>query len=77
MTTPATWRIDSQSPRTRATATNGIEDGYDVAFTTGEGHNGTVFVPMSRYTPAKVKDAIQEQADLLDSIGSLTHDSDV
>lgn len=73
----ATWRIDSQSPRTRATTTGGVEDGYDIAFVTGEGHPGTVFVPLNRYTPARVQALVQEAANNADAIGSLTHATEV
>lgn len=69
---PASWRVDSQVPRTRANATGGIEDGYDIAFTTGMGHPGTVFVPMARYQPDVVRAMIQAQADVIDAVGSLT-----
>lgn len=74
-TTPASWRVDSQTPRTRATSTGNVEDGYDIAYVTGEGHAGTVFVPARNYTVDKVKAVIQEAADKADSIGALTSDS--
>lgn len=72
-----TWRVDSQVQRTRVNALGGVEDGYDIAFTTGAGHNGSVFVPESRYTPANVRAAIAEKAALMDQVGSMTHDSEV
>lgn len=68
----AAWSIDSQVSRTRATATGNVEEGYDIAFTTGEGHHGSVFLPLSRYTVDNVRSAIQAQADLLDAVGRLT-----
>lgn len=75
--TPSAWSVTAQSPRTVATATGGVVDGYDVAFTTAEGHSGTVFVPAARYNPANVKAAVQAEADKLDAVGALTSDSEV
>lgn len=68
----AAWTVDSQVERTRATPANTVEEGYDVAFHTGQGHYGTVFVPRSRYTVENVAAAVQEAADKLDTIGSLS-----
>lgn len=68
----AAWTVDSQTERTRATPANTVEEGYDVAFHTGRGHSGTVFVPRSRYTVENVAAAVQERANLLDAVGSLT-----
>jgi len=76
-TPPATWRVDSQNPRQRVQATGVIEDGYDIAFTTGNGHPGQIFVPLTRYTPAQVKPLLQAAADAADAVGNLTHDSQV
>lgn len=70
--TPAAWTVDSQVERTRATPANTVEEGYDVAFHTGNGHYGTVFVPRSRYTVVNVATAVQEAADKLEAIGSLS-----
>ncbi len=70
----ATWRVDSQTPRTRADSTGNVNDGYDIAFTTGQGHHGTLFVAMSKYNPASVRDAIQAQADMIDAVGALSSD---
>lgn len=68
---PAAWQVDSQVERTRATPANTVEEGYDIAFRTAQGHSGTVFVPRSRYNVENVAAAIQEQADKLDAVGSL------
>lgn len=69
--TPSTWTIDSQTPRTMADAAGNVTDGYTVLFTTGDGHHGQVYVPMSQYTPDKVRARIQEQADNIDTVGRL------
>jgi hypothetical protein len=68
----ATWRVESQTPRTRADSTGNVADGFDIAFQTGDGHTGTVFVPQSRYTADNVRAIIQAQANLMDEVGSLT-----
>lgn len=68
----ATWTVESQTPVTRAGRTGQIDEGYDVAFLTGEGHAGVVFLPNSQYTVDRVRAAVQAQADLLDAVGALT-----
>lgn len=70
--TPAAWAVDSQVERTRATPANTVEEGYDIAFHTGQGHSGTVFVSRARYNLENVAAAIQEAADKMDAIGSLS-----
>lgn len=69
------WRVTSQVRRTRVDDAGEVRDGYDVAFTTGAGHAGVIFVPDRLYTPDRVREAIAAQAALLDSVGSLTADS--
>lgn len=70
----ASWKIDSQTPRTMADAAGNVTDGYLILFTTGEGHHGQVYVPNGRYTVDNVRAAIQEQADKIDAIGALSSD---
>jgi hypothetical protein len=80
MSTPTegvTWRVDAQVQRTKVNALGGLEDGFDISFTTGQGHNGSVFVPQARYNTANVKAAVAEAAALMDDVGRLTHDSAV
>lgn len=71
------WAVDSQTPRTRANSTGTVEDGYDIAFSTSSGHNGVIFVPKSKYTPAAVRELLQAEADKVDAIGQLTADTEV
>lgn len=73
----STWRVLSQTSQPQVAPTGGITDGMSIAFITGEGNNGTVWVPMSRYTAANVKEAIAAAAAQLDQIGALTHDTEV
>lgn len=42
--------------------------GYKVMFTTREGVSGSVFVPMSSYSPANVKAAVAAHAAQLDEV---------
>lgn len=76
MTVPyhAAWIVESQTPATRALATGQVAEGYDIAFLTGQGHAGMVFVPNPKYTVDNVRAAIQAQADLLDAVGALSSD---
>lgn len=69
---PAAWTVDSQTQRTRADASGNVSDGYDVAFHTGEGHYGSVFIPAARYTLERVAAAVQAEADKLDAVGNLS-----
>lgn len=71
-TQSAAWTVDSQVQRTKADASGNVAEGYDVAFHTGEGHYGTVFVPSARYTLDKVAAAVQAEADKLDAVGNLS-----
>jgi S-adenosylhomocysteine hydrolase len=75
--TNATWSVTSQVPQTQIAATGAVQDGYLVSFVTGEGHPGQVFVPMGQYQAAKVRELIQAQANTIDQVGALTHDSQV
>lgn len=46
--------------------------GTEVYFVTGDGNEGSVFVPDNKYTARNVKQAIHERAALLDEVGRLT-----
>lgn len=74
---PGTWRVDSQSPTSKIDRTNNVVEGYDIAFTTGLGNHGTVFVPHLQYTPPLVRDAVAAAAAAVDAVGQLTSESDV
>lgn len=73
-TNAPTWTVTGQIPRTRVNTANQVEEGYDVGFTTGEGHTGTVFVPEARYNRDNVRALIAAKAALLDSVGALSSD---
>lgn len=72
--TGTTWTVDSQTPRTKVNRANQVEDGFEVAFTTGQGHSGTVFVPESRYNRDTVRAMIAAKAELIDGVGALSSD---
>lgn len=68
------WRVVAQTPRTKVDQGGNVADGYDVTFQTGDGHTGTVFVPMARYNVDRVREVITEAAMEADAVGSLTSD---
>jgi hypothetical protein len=72
-TTPPRWQVEHQVPRTKATQSGTITDGYDITFITRAGHTGTVFVPDTQYRDAaQVSALIDQAARNMDVIGSLT-----
>lgn len=75
--TPApAWWVTSQSSATQLGLGGKFEQGYNVTFSTAQGHNGTVFVPNSQYqNPELAKQVIGNAAAALDTVGSLTADS--
>jgi hypothetical protein len=61
---------------TTAVVANGrAEQGWRVTFTTGDGTQGSVFLPLAEYTPDNVAAAITAQAAVLDAVSNLTHES--
>jgi hypothetical protein len=74
MTAPKRWEVTSMTPRDRINDNGTVIDGYDVAFITGNGHAGTVFVPKVTYRPDTVAAAVDELAQRLDAVGMLTSD---
>jgi hypothetical protein len=46
--------------------------GTVVYFVTGNGHQGSVFVPQARYTINNVKTLVEGAAKSLDAVGSIT-----
>lgn len=73
--THATWNVISQLQKTDVGPTGQLVQGYEVTFATGSGHVGSVFVPNAKYTPDTVREMIQDQADLMDAVGSLSSDT--
>lgn len=46
-------------------------EGYEVGFTTGNGAQGTVFIPMAQYNAQNVYNAIAARVLQLDEIGAI------
>lgn len=66
------WTVTSSQPTTTLDSAGRPIKGYQVTFTTGLGHNGTVFVPDSQYQPDMVRAAVKAQAQIVDAINSLS-----
>lgn len=46
--------------------------GHTVAFVTGEGHTGSVFIPDTHYNATYVRAQIQAKARIVDEVNTLT-----
>lgn len=68
----STWTVTSQTESDQVVPTGGIAAGVEIAFMTGEGHSGTVWVPKAKYTVDKVRAAVAAAAQQMDVIGSLS-----
>lgn len=67
------WQITSQlSDQFENTAAGQTVLGVRVYFITGNGNEGSVFVPQNLYTVRNVQERVRAQAQLLDDIGALT-----
>lgn len=47
--------------------------GVIVYFVTGDGNEGSVFVPHTRYTPKNVAQMVAAQAKIADEVGAISH----
>lgn len=66
------WRIVSQqTDQIVNTPGNQTVTGVQVYFTTGDGNEGSVFVPNQQYKPDTVHSMVNTQAHLIDSVGKL------
>lgn len=74
MTAPKRWTVTTMTPRDKINEVGALTEGYDVAFVTGDGHAGSVFVPKATYRPDTVAAAVDELAGRLDAVGMLTSD---
>lgn len=67
------WTVTSQlSDQFENTGSGQTVVGVRIYFITGDGNEGSVFIPNNHYTTRNVKERIAAQAALLDEIGSLT-----
>lgn len=71
----ASWRVTSDAGgQYDWDAAGNPVSGHVVSFLTGNGNKGSVFVPDDHYNVAAVKALIAGQADVADSIASLSSD---
>lgn len=68
------WRVTSDVEVT-AQADNGqFAQGHKISFTTGNGGQGSVFVPDSSYNVATVRRLIAAKVAIMDQVAALTHE---
>lgn len=72
MANPSSWKIESQQPTVGKDARGVYGPGVEIAFTTGEGWHGTIFIPKDQFSVANVKAAVAIAAANHDAIGKLT-----
>lgn len=68
----SSWQVTGQQEAQDFNAQHQLVSGVRVMFQTGQGHAGTVFVPMAQYTPEHVREVVGQQAALMDQVGSLS-----
>lgn len=68
----STWQVTGQLEGQEFNAQHQLVPGVRITFTTGQGHQGTVFVPRAQYNPAKVRELVGQQAALMDEVGGLS-----
>jgi hypothetical protein len=67
-----TWQVTGDTPgQYDMDAAGNPVTGHVIAFTTGAGNRGTVFVPDQHYNAASVKALVAAQAAIVDEISSL------
>lgn len=74
MTQVPDWTVTTMTPKDRINDNAQLETGFDVAFTTRNGHVGSVFVPKATFTPQTVADAITPLAQQMLAVAGLTSD---
>lgn len=66
------WRVTSQAETSEPNGQGQFVKGITVAFTTGHGVQGTVFVPEAQYNTDTVRQLIAQKVAALDAVGGLT-----
>lgn len=67
-----TWEVTGDLPgQYDFDGANNPVTGHLISFTTGEGHQGSVFVPETHYNAAYVRAQVAAKARVADEIGSL------
>jgi len=70
--TPPAWTVTSQMQRVAPGSTGRFVDGVEVYFTTRAGHQGSVFIEKTRYTPDAARELIAAAAAQMDAVGNLS-----
>lgn len=70
-----TWQVTGQTEQTQIVQGGAPVRGVQVFYTTGKGHQGSVFVPYVQYNQATVRNLISAAAAQMDSIGALTNNT--
>lgn len=67
-----TWQVTGQTEQTQVSPAGAPVRGVQVFFTTGNGHQGSVFVPYTTYNTDTVRRLVGQAAANMDSIGQLS-----
>jgi hypothetical protein len=67
-----TWQVTGQTETTQITPGGQPVRGVNVFYTTGLGHQGSVFVPYSTYNADTVRRAVGQAAAQMDEVGQLS-----
>lgn len=67
-----TWKVTGQTEYTQVNPTGSPVQGMKVLFQTGQGHPGSIFVPLAQYTPHNVRALINTAAANIDAVGMLS-----
>lgn len=74
-TSAGTWSVTAQQQTTKTSAAGGFQQGYNVFYMTGLGHQGVVFIPENIYpNTGEVKARVAAAATQTDAVGSLSSD---
>lgn len=66
-----TWSVTGQTEQTQIAQGGSPVRGVQVFFTTGAGHQGSVFVPYAQYTLDNVRQMVSAAAAQMDAVGGL------
>ncbi|HVD03188.1 MAG TPA: hypothetical protein VNF75_03510 [Candidatus Dormibacteraeota bacterium] len=66
------WQVTGQIEGQQFNDQHQLVPGVSIMFTTGQGHQGTVFVPQAQYNAARVRELVAARAALMDEVGGLS-----
>lgn len=67
-----TWTVTSQSETVDQGPDGRLQQGYRVYFTTPSGNSGSIFVPRSAYTAARVQELLRQHVAELEAVSRST-----